>query len=191
MLFQHTVYIIIVQIHLSWIVNLEYTCLDFYMEKLFTCSLKAFSQISSPVHYKCSLALMLQWGYWDLGTLCMCPFSNPLTHNVMPYGGQIEVPAILIEAWLHRMNKNCFLHPSLKPSLFQPQYPGSRQTNWVAGFFLVNVAGNLRVDWAGSLMLVKSSFKGSFRLPYVVLPTVFTGHMIDWAHHSFLGNRVF
>ena len=29
---------IIVQIHLSWIVNLEYTCLNFYMEKLFSLS---------------------------------------------------------------------------------------------------------------------------------------------------------
>ena len=96
------------QIHLSWIVNLEYTCLNFYMEKLF--SLKAFGQNSSPVHLECSLALMLQRGYWDLGTLCTCPFSNPLTHNVMSDGGQIETPAISIEAWLHRMNKNCFFH---------------------------------------------------------------------------------
>ena len=37
---------------------LEYTCLNFYMEKLF--SLKAFGRNSSPVHLKCSLTLMLQ-----------------------------------------------------------------------------------------------------------------------------------
>ena len=55
----------------------------------------------------------------------------------------------------------------------------------------MDVAGNLGVDRARSLMLVKSSFKGFFCFPYVVLPTIFTGHMIDWAHHSFLGNWVF
>ena len=64
-------------------------------EKLF--SLKAFGRNSIPVHLKCSLALMLQRGYWDLGTLCTCPFFNLLTHNDMPDGGQIEAPSSQVE----------------------------------------------------------------------------------------------
>ena len=57
----------------------------------------------------------------------------------------------------------------------------------------MDVVGNLEVERAGSLILIKSSFKGSFCLSplYVVLLTIFTEHEIDWANHSFLGNRVF
>ena len=77
--------------------------------KLF--DLKAFGQNSSPVHFKCSLAFMLQRGYWDLGTLCTCPFSNPLTH--VPDRGQIESPAISIETWLHRINNTSILRATM------------------------------------------------------------------------------
>ena len=52
---------------------------------------------SSPVHLKCSLALMLQRCYWDQGTLCTCPLSNPLTHNIVPDGGQIGFIKVTVQ----------------------------------------------------------------------------------------------